>query len=294
VRVLHFGDIHIHLGLSRIPLRAWFSRRMLNALPTMVRRRHLFEDAPAKVEALCRLHREEQFDLVVCSGDFVGLGTHPELAVARRAVEPLRNAPHGFLCVPGNHDTYLAGKGHRVEDCFADTLVSDLPESCVDGPWPVTRLVSPSVAVIALNSARLHPPIWDATGRIPDSQLIALRRLAKRPEIAGRFVFVLTHYAPRLEEGKPDRAVHRMVNAEDFLEACTVFGRGAILCGHVHRRYCARIPEVRLPIFCAGSATHEGRESFWSFDLDDENAIATPGAWDGERYHLDTTQQFRW
>lgn len=275
-------------------MRAWFSRRMLNALPTMLRRRHLFADAPAKVEALCRFQEEHQFDLVVCSGDFVGLGTDPELAVARQAVEPLMNAPHGFLCVPGNHDAYLASRGHRVEDYFADTLVSELPEACVDGPWPVVRLVSPSVAVIGLNSSRLHPPIWDATGRLPESQLIALRSLAKRPEIAQRFVFVLTHYAPRLEEGKPDRAAHRMVNAEEFIEACAGFGCGAILCGHVHRRYYARIPEISLPIFCAGSATHLGRESFWTFDVNDENAVATPGTWDGERYHLNPTQQFRW
>lgn len=266
---------------------------MLIALPVMLRRRGLFKDAPAKVEALCQLHRDEQFDLVICTGDFVGLGTNPELAAAREALAPLLDAPLGFIGVPGNHDAYLAGRGHRVEDYFADVLHSDVSHRPVDGPWPLVRVLTPSLAVIALNSARVRPSIWDATGRMPDEQVHAMRNLAHDRELARRFVFVVTHYAPRLSDGEPDRPSHRMVNAEQFLDACSGLHHGAILSGHVHERYAVKPSGLHLPIFCAGSATHEGREGFWVYEMGDQQAMAIPGFWDGERYRLDRVEEVR-
>jgi len=90
--------------------------------------------------------------------------------------------------------------------------------------------------------------------------------------------------AHRLEE-------NGLANAEEFLAACAGIRRGAILCGHVHRRFRVRTPGVVPEIFCAGSATLANREGLWVFDVDraGQAAEATPGHWTGARYELDVS-----
>jgi 3',5'-cyclic AMP phosphodiesterase CpdA len=164
----------------------------------------------------------------------------------------------------------------------------------VDGPWPLVRLIGDDdggVAVIALNSARPNPvPPWRSSGRIPDEQLEALGEILRRPEIGSRFVFVVTHYAPRLWDGRPDTPNHRLVNAEEFLETCAGLERGAILCGHVHRTFRVQIPGIGPEIFCAGSATMHELEGFWMFDLERGGLSARRGRWTGHGYEVDAPE----
>ncbi len=49
--------------------------------------------------------------------------------------------------------------------------------------------------------------------------LAAFRRILADPRVAGRFVFVLIHYAPRRADGSPDQRLHGLENADDFLAA---------------------------------------------------------------------------
>ena len=100
----------------------------------------------------------------------------------------------------------------------------------------------------------------------------------------------MTHYAPRLADGGPDRKHHGLENADEFLQVCNHAERGAILCGHIHRGYCVRLDDLTPPIFCAGSATYEGRENVWVFDIDGDGVRATPGRWKDDRYVLVTDE----
>jgi len=289
MRVLHFSDIHIGIHLRSMPLRKWFGKRAVGGLNLLAGRQRRFSDAVSKLEALARFRRDNGIDLVVFTGDYTALGLDRELEAAREAVQPLMDAPSGFVNVPGNHDLYVwdVVRERSFERHFGDTLESDLPEARAGGTWPLVRLVGDDLAVVAVNSARPNPLIWRSNGTIPIPQLEALAAVLRDPALRGRFVFVMTHYAPRLRDGGPDRRLHGMINADDFLAVCAEVPRGAILCGHVHHRYHVRIPGVPPAIFCAGSATMEGREGIWLFESKGSAVKALPGGWNGREYTLD-------
>jgi 3',5'-cyclic AMP phosphodiesterase CpdA len=289
MRILHFSDVHLLGPLRATPLRAWLGKRLVGGLNLLLRRARHFAEAWQKLEALGRFRREEAIDVVICTGDYTMLGTDGEFAAARRALLPLLEAPLGYLHVPGNHDLYArdAVRQTRFERHFHDTLATDLPEYRVQpSPWPLVRMLGEQAAVVAINSARPNPQPWRSSGRIPAAELAALERLLRDRRLDGRLVFLVTHHAPRLADGGPDRRLHGLRNADDLLRACAGITRGVILCGHVHERYSVRIPEVPAPIFCAGSATHAGREGLWVFDLQSHLVRATPGRWTGDRYAL--------
>ena len=288
MRVLHFSDIHISLGLAEIPLFDWPGKRMAGGVNFLRGRGRRFKGALRKLSRLAEFAETDSVDLVIFSGDFTAMGTNAEFAAAREAIQPFVDSRAEFVCVPGNHDLYTRRvvRLGRFEKHFGDLLTSDVEDAPVDGPWPLVRLLGDDVAVIGLNSARPNPVPWKSSGRIPDAQIAALRSLAGRPELEGRFVFLVTHYAPRLADGSPDTRLHGLENADAFLEACAGFDRGAILCGHVHRTYRVRVPGVGPEIFCAGSATMHELEGFWLFDAGADGLAATRGHWTGDDYDL--------
>ena len=288
MRILHLSDVHVTVPIAALPWRQMFNKRLIGALNLTLRRARHFEGAADKLHALAAFAEREHVDLVICTGDYTALGTEPELIAARRAIAPLTSRPYGFVTVPGNHDLYLPDciRDRRFERNFEELLHSDLPETRVEGPWPIVRLVGDDIAVVAVNSARANPQPWRSSGSIPDAQLRALQSLCEDPRIAQRFVFVITHYAPFRSDGTPDRRSHGLVNAPALLDACRSLRRGALLHGHIHHRFCVNVPGFSLPIFSAGSTTCDGREGFWLFELDQASARAVPGSWTGGRYEV--------
>jgi len=288
MRVLHVSDVHVSVPLSELPWGRMLNKRLLGALSHAARRARGFAQAPEKLRALGAFAAEHAVDLVIVTGDYTAVGTEPELAAARRAVDSLTSRPLGFVTLPGNHDVYLADSVRHgcFERYFGEFLSSDLPEYCVDGPWPLTRLVGDDVAVVAVNSARPNPQPWRSSGLIPDPQLAALSRVLSDARLANRFVFVATHYAPRRPDGTPDTRWHGLVNADALLAVCKPLKSAAILHGHIHHRYQLQVPGSRTRIFGAGSATYAGREGLWLFDVDATQAIARPGSFQGDRYVL--------
>lgn len=295
MRILHFSDIHLPPRLGAIPWTDWLGKRLVGGANLLLGRGRSFSEGFEKMVALDRFRREQGVDFVICTGDYTGLGTLSELRAARDAVAPLMEAPLGYAHVPGNHDVYVldALRQKRFERHFGDSLDTDLPQYLVEGGrWPFVRLVGDDVAVVGVNSARPNPQPWRSSGRIPDAQLERLQAALADSDVQRRFVFVITHYASRLEDGRPDHRRHGLVNADAFLEACADVPRGALLCGHVHRRYCVRMEGVRPPLLCAGSTTKAGAEGLWVFDVDGDGAQATPGAWRDGGYVLDASAAF--
>jgi hypothetical protein len=101
-------------------------------------------------------------------------------------------------------------------------------------------------------------------------------------------VFVITHYAPRLADGRPDTFTHGLENAEELLRICADLPRAAILHGHVHRCFSVAVPGVRPTIFGAGSTTQDHREGLWLFDVGPAGLEAARGTWEGAAYALTT------
>lgn len=288
--MLHFTDPHLGLSLSEVPLRDWLGKRIVGGANLLRGRGKRFADAPAKILALAQFARAEEADAVICTGDLTALGTTAELALARAELEPFFDAPLGFVCLPGNHDLYTRSvvSEQRFESQFADGITTDMPELLTDGPWPLIRLLGERSAVVGVNSARPNLP-WQSSGRVPDIQLMGLRAALERPELRERFLFVATHYAPLRDDGSPDTSQHGLENAGAFLETTASVTRGAILCGHIHHafHYPSRVQGLDAPdVFCGGSATMEGHEAAWWFEIDSEGASVRRVLWDGSSWSL--------
>jgi 3',5'-cyclic AMP phosphodiesterase CpdA len=274
VRILHVSDVHVEEGFGGVPAGDLINKRLVGLTNLWLRRRRMYRDAVSKLDALAGAATEWNVDLVIVTGDFTALGTAAELEAAERAIRPLLSRPLGAICLPGNHDVYLHdGSRLRFEARFADTLRDDLGRT----DYPRVRLIGDDLAVVTFETARPNPEPWLSSGRVPTAQLEALRALGESGDIRARRVIFATHYAPFLEDGRPDHARHGLENTDALLAALAPFGEALFLHGHVHRRYHVRVPRSPLTFFCAGSATLNGREGFWLFDVDARGVRAVPG-----------------
>jgi len=284
LKVLHFSDIHVDIQIRHMAWKRWFSKRAIGAINLLRGRGKYFDDAEEKIAALIQFKEANNIDLVIHTGDYTALGLEAELKLAKELVAPLMTPPQRYVTVPGNHDIYVhEGNSHyRFSEQFCSVLQNDLPEYCRGGHWPLIRLVGDDVAVIALNSSKPNPIPWYSNGRIPQEQLDALEEILQDPRVKDRYIFVMTHYAPRLENGEPDTKLHGLINADDLLEKCKAIKSGAILCGHVHKTYQVKLDDLNCNIFCAGSATMEGHEGFWVYEVEDNILQAKAVLWDEE------------
>jgi 3',5'-cyclic AMP phosphodiesterase CpdA len=292
IKVLHVSDVHLEDGFPGVPVTSFLNKRIVGLANLRFRRRRVFAEAAQKVEALAAFSKEQGADLVICTGDYTALGTEPEIAYARKVIEPLTHAPLGFFTVPGNHDLYLRDtvRAGWFDEHFGEFVKTDLPEHVVDGVWPQVWFPADGLAVVGVNSARANPKPTTSSGRIPDEQLDALAQILDDARVRDRFVMIVTHYAPRLANGRRDRLAHGLENADELLAISAGARRGAILHGHIHWRYHVRVPETPLTLCCAGSTTHAGREGLWMYEVGDSRVTATPGTWDQTRYVLETDQ----
>ena len=282
LRVLHFSDIHIGVEIRHMGWKRWFSKRAIGAINLLRGRAKYFDDAEEKMQALVRFKEANNIDLVIHTGDYTALGLELELKLAKSLVAPLMTPPQRYVTVPGNHDIYVhEGNSHyRFSEQFCSVMQNDLPEYCRGGHYLLVRLVGEDVAVIAVNSSRPNPLPWISSGMIPQEQLDTLDEVLVDDRMKDRFIFMITHYAPRLENGEPDSKLHGLINADEFLNKCKQIQSGAILCGHVHRTYKVSVDKLKSDIYCAGSATMEGYEGFWVYEVEEKKLIAKPVFWD--------------
>lgn len=289
MRILHFSDLHIGLGLRRVPFLDWAGKRIAGGLNLLRGRGRHFAEAARKALALVELDERLDPDYVLCTGDLTALATHAEFEAARALLEPLPESAR-FVVTPGNHDAYTRPtvREGRFRQYFEDGIETDFPDLCTDGPWPVVRVPDDDVAIIAVNSARNNLLPWRASGRIPSAQIEGLEAALSDPRVAGRFVFLMTHYAPCRSDGSPDTKEHGLSNLDELLAAAASIDRGAYLCGHVHELFRCEIDAFRGEVFCAGSATYLGREGVWVFDRDDRGVwTARRGRWTGDEYEVE-------
>lgn len=290
LRALHFSDLHVDLPPRQFPLGAMLNKRFVGGANLLLRRRRRFVDSPAKLAQLAAFARAQGVNALLCTGDYTVLGTPPEYRVAREAVGDLVALGLPYATVPGNHDLYLqdAVADGRFERFFGDLLPNDMPAYQAATGWPRVCLLGDGAAAICINSARPNPQVWRSSGRIADAELEALGQLLQDPQLQGRFLFLLTHYAPRREDGSPDTWSHGLENADALLALCR--GRvHALLHGHIHRRF--SLVADGVPVFGAGSVTDRGREGLWLFELGGAEGSAPgraiPGRWNGATYELE-------
>jgi len=288
LRILHLSDIHIHTQLRHMKWHKWFSKRAIGAINLLRGRAKYFDQAQEKMEALIRFKQAQDIDLVIHTGDYTALGLESELKLSKQIVEPLMDPSSAYITVPGNHDIYVSeSKSHdRFSHYFNKVLQSDMPQYSSDGNWPLVRLIGKDTAVIALNSSRPNPWPWRSNGHISQEQLTSFKILLQDDVLKERFIFIITHYAVKLPNGENDTKLHRLTNAKEFIDIANTVSKGAMLCGHVHQTYRVKTDDMQQELFCAGSATMEGREGFWIYELKEGQIKADRVYWDNGKYSI--------
>jgi 3',5'-cyclic AMP phosphodiesterase CpdA len=286
IRVLHFSDVHVQEPVYTVPAGELLSKRVLAVANLWLTRGRMFREVRQKLAALGQFARQHDVELALCSGDHTAIGTHAELKSARAAIAPFTQLRHGLLTVPGNHDVYVrdALRDGRFERYFGDLQPSDL-RYAVDGRYPFVRLIGDDLAVVGVNSARPNSVVSSA-GRVPDAQVAALERALADEQLARRFVIVMTHYGILRRGGQPDHAHHGLENAAEVMRACNR-PRVLYIHGHIHDHFCHAAADGRPWLFCAGSATHRGREGAWLYEIASNQARAVPVRYRDGAYALD-------
>ncbi len=288
MRILHISDVHVQVDYERSVWGEIGWRRLVAQLELkLAKRAKRFRDAPETLEQLLRkAEAAGGFDHVILSGDLTALAVDEEFNGVREALGALADRPDKLTVIPGNHDVFTPGslKKRRFEKWFGHLLHSDLPRYQVEGPWPTVRLVEDELAIIGLNSARVPPVPGIAAGRVGDDQLAAMIRACQDPVMRGRNIVAVVHHAPLRPDGRLDRRIHGLLDAERLIEACRIAGVHAIFCGHIHHRYNYAI-QGGPTIICGGSSTAKDREGYLLVEskeggnfVIDEQQLAARGA----------------
>jgi len=284
LRILHFSDVHLPVPPGAYRLTEIFHpKRGVALINFALRRAAKYRDAQQKLNGLRDFLAREPVDYLLYTGDTLNFGLEGEfMAGAPRLMETLALARRGALAAPGNHDLYTHGGRALHRKYFAPLLRSDLPEACTPTGFPLVRWLGDDAVAIAFNSARPRLPFWDSSGRVPALELDALEQLLDMPEIAARrHIFLMTHY-PFDEAGY----FHGLRNSRALLRVLQGRENLVLLHGHNHRPYTHFLPDSATPVYCAGSLSKAGGESFWFFDLFGTTVNARRGHWRNARFVL--------
>jgi 3',5'-cyclic AMP phosphodiesterase CpdA len=284
LRILHFSDVHLPFppGSFRPP-GILHPKRLVALVNFYLRRGSNYARALQKLNGLNDFLRREPVDYLLFTGDTLNFGLEREFTgAAPRLAETLALARRGARAGPGNHDLYTQDSLGLHRRHFAPLVRSDLPETAAETGFPLVRWMGDEAVAIAFNTSRPNFNFWNSSGRVPAVELDALSALLDRPDIASRrHIFLMTHY-PFDESG----FFHGLRNARALLRVLHGRGNLVLLHGHNHRPYTYFLPESATPLYCAGSLSKEGAESFWLFDLFGGALNPRRGVWRNARFTL--------
>lgn len=269
MRILHCSDVHVTCDYGSVPFLSLGWRRWIALLElTVGGRSRQYAHAEEVLGQIVRDFGRLAVDHFVLSGDLTAYAMEAEFTGAWEQLKEVAQDPRRCTIIPGNHDVYTprAFRGRRFERFFGHLLVSDLPEYCKEGAFPMVRLLGEEAAVVGLRSARVPPAPGLSFGWVGRAQLQALEQLIADPRLAGRAVLVVVHHAPLRRSGKRDRLTHGLLDTSALLELLPG-PRFAVLHGHVHSRYHHPATSDRPHLFGAGSSTQAGNEGYWLVEV---------------------------
>ena len=284
LRILHFSDVHLPVppGAFRTP-EILHPKRILASLNFYLRRGAKHADALQKLDGLLDFIIREPVDYILYTGDTLNFGLEREFSFAAPHIaKTLNHARCAALAVPGNHDLYTGTSLAFYRKHFAPHIRSDLPEKATPTGFPLVRWMGEDAVAIAFNTARPNFAAWNSSGRTPAIEIDALAHLLNRPEISSRrHIFLMTHY-PFDDHGY----FHGLHNSSALLKLLTGRDNLILLHGHDHHSKAERILGNRIPIYCAGSLSKSGDESFWVFEISEDAFRARRGAWCNDQFTL--------
>jgi hypothetical protein len=123
------------------------------------------------------------------------------------------------------------------------------------------------VWLIGLNSAKPNFWMWDATGKVAESQLGRFRELMAGLDAGPRII--VSHYPILTQKLRPEPRWHRLRNWRRVREAAAECGVSLWLHGHRHTWYMLPAGE-HLPFvsICAGSATQTRKWGYNEYSIE--------------------------
>lgn len=251
-----------------------------------LRRAAKYADGMAKLNALGEFLRREPVDWIVYTGDSVNMGLAREFLVAAPVFGAvLGMARRGAMAVPGNHDLYTRGSVGAFRKWMGGLpglRETERPaaRAGADWGWPTVRFFDERTVAIGLNTACPHWAFWNSSGRLAREELDALEHLLDDPDVEGRErVLLVTHYP--LDEAGFFRG---MRGSGEIARVLAGRRNLAILHGHNHVNYVRRLPGTDVPLYCCGSLSKAGAESFWLYepmgpDLNPRRALWRNARW---------------
>ncbi len=246
MKIIHFSDPHVCLAPES--LSALFDKRILGFFNHTLRRS--FNHDLSLLDKAVEFILIEKPDVVVCTGDITSTGQPSEFARALDLLAPLTNSGIPFLCVPGNHDSYVKDKPCREALDAAFSMLND-KRWALDG-LPA-RLEIGGCEFILVNECR-PTNILLSSGGLQErdaktiSQWCAVKKTKPRI-LVGHFPFWYK---------KGNLGARRSLGNREVLRS--LMESGAIdlsLCGHVHRHFAETVATGRGEV-CAGSTTLNG------------------------------------
>jgi 3',5'-cyclic AMP phosphodiesterase CpdA len=191
------------------------------------------------VEALCRLARRAQPDVVVLSGDITQRARQAQFRAACTFVDRLQ-VP--VLAVPGNHDIPLFDLWTRLQRPYARYSAAFGPEL-----EPVHR--SPDLLVVCVNTTR---PWRHKHGEISAAQVDRVTRLLAGAEpMQLRIVVVHQPVAVNRAEDLPNRLRGHAAALERWATA----GADLVMGGHIHLPYVLPLQALERPMWAVQAGT---------------------------------------
>jgi 3',5'-cyclic AMP phosphodiesterase CpdA len=228
VRLAHLTDIHL-LSFDGARLRDFANKRWAGGLNLLVNRgrHHLAEVFDALVDDLNGLGVEQ----VACTGDVTNLSLASEFRFARTHFDRLVVGAANALCVPGNHDNYIAEVAGQFEDSFAPYCAADPDWRWPDGgAWPVVR-VRGELALIGLSTSQPSGLLM-GHGTVGAVQLDRLRQALVDPRLEGKLRVVVMHHP---SAGRHARSRRRgLRDHAAFADVIRAAGAELVLHGHEH------------------------------------------------------------
>jgi 3',5'-cyclic AMP phosphodiesterase CpdA len=257
--------------------------RLAESFPTAEAIESLLSTDPHNTNLLfhrmARVLREDEPDLVLCTGDLTDDGVGYDLVLSWLA--PFVDKGR-LLAIPGNHDIYDSPaffvpaheRKTRLQKrglwaVFAAQL--GLPMS---GPW--TREITSDLVICGLDSCL--PPLtpWSASGAVQGKDLQTLRAELGRLEGRHCRIAMIHHHvvnAPLRGVGrKPWQIGMRLRNAETVFEWLAANDFRCVLNGHRHVGY--RYQPAHAPMFVSAPSATLGCRSgakpfYWRIDIED-------------------------
>lgn len=244
MKIIHISDLHFPVAVS--VSRLGFSKRLIGYLNFVLRRKklHPIEAAELMVERI----RNEQYDLLIVSGDITNVGHDYEFSEARRILSPILNE-RSFV-IPGNHDRYVPDSVYpsdlffRHFEEFAGTPV---PGSIPD--YLRTAKIG-GITVVGMDSNSPRGMV-DASGEISPS---ALKKYSEYIKSLNEPYILTAHHPVWNPPEKQESIYHKLLNREEFLTEIRKNPPVAYFHGHVHTNW-IRKKDSAIPFLISNAAS---------------------------------------